>query len=57
MKALPLLASGFEVLDCQYVGYSEMIFKARKPTNGTPTDQPAFQCHKGNNTIQWQDKW
>jgi dolichol-phosphate mannosyltransferase len=27
-------ASGFEVLDCQYVGYSEMIFKARKPSNG-----------------------
>jgi dolichol-phosphate mannosyltransferase len=27
-------ASGFEVLDCQYVGYSEMIFKARKPANG-----------------------
>jgi dolichol-phosphate mannosyltransferase len=26
-------ASGFEVLDCQYVGYSEMIFKARKPAN------------------------
>jgi dolichol-phosphate mannosyltransferase len=24
---------GFEVLDCQYVGYSEMIFKARKPLN------------------------
>lgn len=26
-------ASGFEVLDCKYVGYSEMIFKARKPAN------------------------
>jgi len=24
-------ARGFEVLDCQYVGFSEMIFKARKP--------------------------
>jgi ubiquinone/menaquinone biosynthesis C-methylase UbiE len=24
-------ARGFEVLDCQYVGYSEMIFKARRP--------------------------
>jgi len=26
-----ITAQGFEVLDCQYVGYSEMIFKARKP--------------------------
>lgn len=25
--------SGFEVLDCQYVGHAEMIFKARKPMN------------------------
>lgn len=24
-------AHGYEILDCQYVGYSEMIFKARKP--------------------------
>ncbi len=31
-------ASGFEVLDCQYVGYSEMIFKARKPANGQRTN-------------------
>ena len=28
-------AHGFEVLDCQYVGHSEMIFKARKPGNAT----------------------
>jgi ubiquinone/menaquinone biosynthesis C-methylase UbiE len=27
-------ANGFEVLDCKYVGFSEMIFKARKPANG-----------------------
>ncbi len=27
-------ANGFEVLDCKYVGYSEMIFKARKPVTG-----------------------
>ena len=26
-----IVARGFEILDCQYVGYSEMIFKARKP--------------------------
>lgn len=26
-----LLDRGFEVLDCRYVGYGEMIFKARKP--------------------------
>jgi dolichol-phosphate mannosyltransferase len=26
--------SGFDVLDCKYVGYSEMIFKARKPADG-----------------------
>jgi hypothetical protein len=25
-----LVESGFEVLDCRYVGYCEMIFKARK---------------------------
>jgi SAM-dependent methyltransferase len=29
-------ATGFEVLDCQYVGHSEMIFRARKPANGQP---------------------
>ena len=29
-------AHGFEVLDCKYVGYSEMIFKARKPANAAP---------------------
>lgn len=27
-----LLAAGYEILDCQYVGFCEMIFKARKPT-------------------------
>jgi dolichol-phosphate mannosyltransferase len=27
-----IVAHGFEVLDCLYVGYSEMIFKARKPS-------------------------
>ena len=32
-------ASGFEVLDCQYVGYSEMIFKARKPAHSVPANQ------------------
>ena len=26
-----LRAAGYEVLDCRYVGFSEMIFKARKP--------------------------
>ena len=33
-------ANGFEVLDCQYVGFSEMIFKARKPVNGVRTGNP-----------------
>ena len=28
-----IAARGFEVLDCQYVGYSEMIFEARKPSH------------------------
>lgn len=26
-----LLAQGYEIVDCQYVGFCEMIFKARKP--------------------------
>jgi len=26
-----LRAAGYEVVDCRYVGFSEMIFKARKP--------------------------
>ena len=26
-----LLAAGYEILDCQYVGFCEMIFKVRKP--------------------------
>jgi len=26
-----LRATGYEILDCQYVGFCEMIFKARKP--------------------------
>lgn len=33
-------ASGFTVLDCQYVGYSEMIFKAVKPTEAMPAQVP-----------------
>jgi dolichol-phosphate mannosyltransferase len=33
--------SGFEILDCRYVGYCEMIFKARKPEASTKRrDQP-----------------
>ena len=28
-------ATGYQRLDCKYVGYSEMIFKARKPVNAT----------------------
>jgi hypothetical protein len=28
---LGLLTAGYEVLDCRYVGFCEMIFKARKP--------------------------
>lgn len=35
-----LAARGFEILDCQYVGYSEMIFKARKPATATDTKPP-----------------
>ena len=34
-------ANGFEVLDCKYVGYSEMIFKARKPATVTPANRTA----------------
>ena len=30
--AARLLAAGYEILDCRYVGFSEMIFKVRKPT-------------------------
>jgi ubiquinone/menaquinone biosynthesis C-methylase UbiE len=31
--AARLRGMGFEVLDCQYVGFCEMIFKARKPAS------------------------
>jgi 2-polyprenyl-3-methyl-5-hydroxy-6-metoxy-1,4-benzoquinol methylase len=34
-----LRAGGHEILDCQYVGFCEMIFKVRKPTisgHGSP---------------------
>ena len=30
--AARLQAAGYEILDCRYVGFSEMIFKVRKPT-------------------------
>ena len=43
-------ARGFEVLDCQYVGYSEMIFKARKPRAAMetqPTAEMASATHLG----------
>ncbi len=33
--AARLQAAGFEILDCQYVGFCEMIFKARKPAGST----------------------
>jgi len=40
-----LLDRGFEVLDCKYVGYGEMIFKARKPgpvtASATVFEEPA----------------
>jgi len=26
-----LRAAGYEILDCRYVGFCEMIFKAKKP--------------------------
>lgn len=35
--AAAITARGFEILDCQYVGYSEMIFKARKPAAAAET--------------------
>lgn len=35
--AAAITARGFEILDCQYVGYSEMIFKARKPAIAAET--------------------
>ena len=31
-----LRAAGYEILDCRYVGFCEMIFKARKPTAVAP---------------------
>ncbi|MGH7360613.1 MAG: class I SAM-dependent methyltransferase, partial [Candidatus Methylomirabilales bacterium] len=31
-----LRAAGYEILDCRYVGFCEMIFKARKPAAVTP---------------------
>jgi hypothetical protein len=31
-----LRAAGYEVLDCRYVGFCEMIFKARKPPAARP---------------------
>jgi dolichol-phosphate mannosyltransferase len=31
-----LRAAGYEILDCQYVGFCEMIFKARKPLTSGP---------------------
>ena len=31
-----LRAAGYEILDCRYVGFCEMIFKARKPGAATP---------------------
>jgi len=33
---------GFELLDCQYVGYSEMIFKARKPAGVSGVRQASY---------------
>jgi len=30
-----LRAAGYEVLECRYVGFCEMVFKARKPLGGT----------------------
>jgi dolichol-phosphate mannosyltransferase len=33
-----LRATGYEILDCQYVGYCEMIFKARKPCRETASE-------------------
>ncbi len=31
-----LQAAGYEILDCRYVGFCEMIFKVRKPSAATP---------------------
>ncbi len=37
-----LRAAGYEILDCRYVGFCEMIFKARRPGAGAPAggDRP-----------------
>lgn len=35
--ATRLLAQGYEIVDCQYVGFCEMIFKARKPPISDPS--------------------
>ena len=40
--AARLLATGYEILDCRYVGFCEMIFKARK---GSGANQPVGHDH------------
>ena len=35
--AARLLAAGYEILDCRYVGFCEMIFKARKGSGANQT--------------------
>jgi hypothetical protein len=34
--AARLRAAGYEILECRYVGFCEMIFKARKPAASSP---------------------
>jgi ubiquinone/menaquinone biosynthesis C-methylase UbiE len=38
--AARLRATGFEILECHYVGFWEMIFKARKPMPGFERRRP-----------------
>ena len=51
--ARAIRARGFEILDCQYVGYSEMIFKAEKPRAAVEahrTAELASASHLGSQT-------
>jgi len=44
--AARLLAAGYEILDCRYVGFCEMIFKARK---GSGANQTGVHDHASSN--------
>jgi dolichol-phosphate mannosyltransferase len=47
-----IVVRGFEILDCQYVGYSEMIFKARKPKTAAETLPAALMMATAQHGLQ-----